>query len=479
LELKKLAEKTENRKVLEKATRNYQSEIERMKKLADRVKDKEKIEPFMDKYIRHQVLHQKVLEKLEEQVPPEVFEKIKEARERHLEKFKDVMLKLEDKDKIPERLERALEKAKGSEFKEFKHLEILRRIRERVQDDEEGKEAFEKAEERVLEKLKGKLETLPPEKRVRMRHFIEKLPGDKEKQLEILEDLRDRLKDKKEIREQLEEGREGLLERLMERKREVLEARGCPEWISPGPGFCKEGRIVIKRDEKGCPLSPICVTPEQIQEKIQDKKGVCTQLWDPVCGKDGKTYSNKCFARIAGVEIDHRGICETVAPRCAKEGERVNRNPFLGPTNKTCCPGLIEVRESRSYGVCKRPGDVTQVFEGGCETDEDCAQPKCPGVHPRCVKGKCLVPKCGPAEELVPEEKAGKIVTCCMPGDVCVRTNRKNCEWGGGRVVGANSCFPDPCKKKKSVSPKPTPSHEEMEVPVEIEIETPIKIEKP
>ena len=40
-------------------------------------------------------------------------------------------------------------------------------------------------------------------------------------------------------------------------------------------------------------------------------KLLCPTLWSPVCGKDGKTYSNKCFARIAGTEIDYRGVCKT------------------------------------------------------------------------------------------------------------------------------------------------------------------------
>jgi len=257
--------------------------------------------------------------------------------------------------------------------------------------------------------------------------------------------------------------REKLLEKVIERKRILWKKKGCPEVSLPSKGFCEEGRIIVRRDEKGCPQF-ICISKEKLEEikKHSEAKKMCPEVWAPVCGEDGRTYSNRCFARIKGVKVVHEGVCKTIIKECAKEGERVNRNPFLGPTNRVCCPGLVEVRVSRSYGVCKKPEDVIQVFEGECKTDEDCPKPKCPGVKPRCVNGRCLVPKCGPAEVLFPKAP-GKIVTCCMPGNICVRTNKENCEWGGGRIVDAQSCHPDPCKKTRRVKPKvvpPTPSEE-------------------
>ncbi|GEM_PF-3803689 len=43
--------------------------------------------------------------------------------------------------------------------------------------------------------------------------------------------------------------------------------------------------------------------------KEQKKSQACIFVYDPVCGVDGKTYSNICFADSHGVEVAHAGEC--------------------------------------------------------------------------------------------------------------------------------------------------------------------------
>jgi len=353
MELKALVEKNGDPKILEKATEKYERVLEKIRTRAQNIKQKaeenKEVEEFFNKFTRHQLLHQRVLQKLENQVPSEVFEKIESARKKHLENFGEVMTILEDRtEKIKENLEENMNEAKGSKYKNFKNLEILIGLEEKI--PEQAKEAIRKAQENAFKRLQDDLEKMSLEDQEEFKEYIDKISGDKEKQLEILENLRLETREQIQLREKINEMREGIIERVQQKNQEKTMV--CPEINRPAPDFCSEGRIIIEKDENGCVTSFKCVIPAEIEiptTPSTEPKPFCINLWDPVCGTNGKTYSNSCYAKISNVEIAYKGECR----------------------------------------------------EKECETDTDCPQPRCGpagtisarcmGVKTKCVEGKCQI----------------------------------------------------------------------------------------
>ncbi|MDP3057329.1 MAG: DUF5667 domain-containing protein [bacterium] len=333
LELKKTIEQNKNQEAIKKATENYQKEAEQLKTAANAINQKAKenpqVETFLNKFIGQQALHQKLLQKLETQVPSEALAKIKEAKDAQLERFNNVMQKLEDRpEKITEKLDSALDKQAGSQFKEFKNLEVLKNLGEKLPEQARG--AIQKAEENSLKRLQRDLEKMSPEDQEKFKGYIGTISGVKKTQLEILENLKARIKagtatvETPRLQEKLEAGKADILKKINEEGRRI----GCAAW-GVASDFCKNGRVVFGPDIKGCPSQPICIVTGDVvvppNRIITPDTGVtppntppvlnvgpaCIEIWNPVCGKNGKTYSNECFAKAAGMEIIRKGTCET------------------------------------------------------------------------------------------------------------------------------------------------------------------------
>jgi len=76
-----------------------------------------------------------------------------------------------------------------------------------------------------------------------------------------------------------------------------------------------------------------------VSGKCMNKPDFCPEYYKPVCGCDGKTYSNECFASMSGVNIKHEGACNSKNDSCSvtqNDENTCGNNDFCSLQSGTC-----------------------------------------------------------------------------------------------------------------------------------------------
>ena len=362
-EIKKLEEVAPDRvDAISKATANYQSNVERLKSRLEDLKETSQnpnidklVEKLTDNSIKHQQLFDELKKKFEDK--DELKGRIESAQDKISETVAKIPEKFEDVKVFGERFKRAIENQPDGAFKELRAAEVLERIGEKM--PESSRLEIENLKRDFFEKFEGEIKRLPEIKRMEILNSetIENLPGDPARKIQIMEQFKESIMDigiKEKVREvggeilernvENQEIRKEEVEKLMNYVKELiiraenalaqlsdeelkLQAKKmltlAKFHLSEAERILQEGKIGeafghanaagaeaknILRQQAPLPVNPTTTTVGPQTPFI--KPLVCTQEYNPVCGINKITYSNDCHAKLAGMPILFRGICQ-------------------------------------------------------------------------------------------------------------------------------------------------------------------------
>lgn len=211
---------------------NYENLVEdidtRLEQFQVNNPDDSRLKDFMDKYVAQRLRHQEILQNLEGRAPEMVREQIQEHREEQLEKFGEVMNKLQTNEELKERLQEAIGNVKDDVVRRVNRLEIIEQIEEKAKpmiksEIKERINEFRQEQPQVIQQLKnaaGEIKIKAQEKAGEIRQNIQEKQQEIKENWEERKDIREEHQEEiQQIQENIQEENQSFLQRIKERLR--------------------------------------------------------------------------------------------------------------------------------------------------------------------------------------------------------------------------------------------------------------------
>uniref|UniRef100_A0A672JG54 Agrin n=1 Tax=Salarias fasciatus TaxID=181472 RepID=A0A672JG54_SALFA len=216
-----------------------------------------------------------------------------------------------------------------------------------------------------------------------------------------------------------------------------------------------------------CLFNAVCVV-EQLNARCSCDPIECDGTYKPVCGKDGRTYTNDCTRRKAEctakapIPVKHPGPCDEACANCsfgaicdAQSGLCVCPSECVESHQPVCgSDGTTYDSECELHvRACTEQMDLRVVSQGECKT---CGSTVC-AWGARCVQNKCECPQCS-GEAFSPvcgSDGATYDNECELRVSSCMQKRRidvarpGSCDedcGSGGSGSGVESCEQDRCR---------------------------------